>query len=427
MLGSAPLPTLLAKLLSLWRTGDPRGPQTGTGGPSLSDPVLSGADAIVSHIEVCDRHGVGRLLQMLFAGQPNILSIRSANYYDGAQVFGAHQLCISHAVKSREAVRSTVVSALGATTLARVMCVPYFADDIRTALAMHDFYAAPMCTYIMDDQNVHAREIPDDLMRELLAKSQLRLAISPEMAAVYGRKYGHSIGFMPPLAPREMIPDTLVRPPVGVDPRQGICIGNIWGQRWVELLRNTVRGSGNTLTWYCNGEFRWLPCGRHDLIADSIIPRDPLPEIKLVEELRNHAYAVVPSGMLDELDDRRFIAQLSLPSRIPYMMATAQIPIIVLGSRETGASRFVEQFGIGVTASYDTRAFTEAVRYVTQPEVNMAMRQRAHAVAGQFADAGAAEWIWHSLAAGRPYDTRYEDLVHSGEPAPSRQASDLEA
>ena len=413
--------------MTLWWTGDPRGVQAAKGAHSLSDPVLLGADAIVSHIEVCDRHGVGRLLQMLFAGQPNILSIRSANYHGGDQEFGAHHLCISHTVKSREAVRSTVVSALGATTVARVVCVPYFADDIRTALAMHDVFGAPMCTYIMDDQNIHAREISDDLMRELLAKSQLRLAISPGMAAEYGMKYGHSIGFMPPLAPQEMIPGTLIRPPVGANPRQGICIGNIWGQRWVELLRNTVRGSDNTLIWYCNGEFRWLPCGRHDLIADSIIPCDPLPELNLVEELRNHVYAVVPSGMLDELDDRRFIAQLSLPSRIPYMMATAQIPIVVLGSRETGASRFVEQFGIGVTASYDSGAFTEAVRYITQPEVNMAMRQRAHAVAGQFADAGAAEWIWHSRAAGRPHDSRYDDLIRSGEPAPSRPAGDLEA
>ena len=104
-------------------------------------------------------------------------------------------------------------------------------------------------------------------------------------------------------------------------------------------------------------------------------------------------------------------------------MATAQIPIIVLGSRKTGASRFVEQFGIGVTARYDTVSFTEAVRYITQSEVNMAMRQRAYAVAGQFADAGAAEWIWQSLAAGRPYDRRYEDLIPSREPDPSRLAA----
>jgi hypothetical protein len=30
-------------------------------------------------------------------------------------------------------------------------------------------------------------------------------------------------------------------------------------------------------------------------------------------------------GLLDESDDRRYIAQLSLPSRIPYMMAVSRI------------------------------------------------------------------------------------------------------
>jgi hypothetical protein len=426
--------TMLANAWRTWWAGRPRGAEAGAlppslSGPSLSDPslsgpVLSGADVIVSHIEVCDRHGVGRLLQMLFDGHPNILSIRSANFHAGAQEFGAHHLCISHAATSRDAVRATVASALGATTVARVLCVPYFADDVRTALALHDIFGAPLCTYIMDDQNVHASGISDDLMRELLTKSQVRLAISPEMASVYGEKYGLAMGYMPPLAPRRMIPDHLVPPPERADSRHGICIGNIWGQRWVELLRNTVRGSGETLTWYCNGEFRWLPCGRHDLIADSIIPRDPLPEPMLVDALRNHVYAVVPSGTLDASDDRRFIARLSLPSRIPYMMATAQIPIIVLGSRETGASRFVEQFGIGVTAGYDTASFSEAVNYITQPDVNLSMRQRAYAVAGQFADAGAAEWIWQSLATGRPYDRRYEDLILTREPDPSGLAAD---
>ena len=416
--------TMLANALRTWWAGGPRGAEVGVLSPSLPGPVLSGADVIVSHIEVCGRHGVGRLLQMLFEGQPNILSIRSANYHAGAQEFGAHHLCISHAATSRDAVRSTVASALGATTVARVLCVPYFVDDVRTALAIHDIFGAPLCTYIMDDQNVHASGISDDLMRELLAKSQVRLAISPEMASVYGRKYGLSMGYMPPLAPRSMIPDHLVLPPERADARHGICIGNIWGQRWVQLLRNTVRGSGETLTWYCNGEFRWLPCGRQDLIDDSIIPRDPLPEPMLVDALRNHWYAVVPSGTLDESDDRRFIAQLSLPSRIPYMMATAQIPIIVLGSRNTGASRFVEQFGIGVTTSYDSASFTEAVKYITQPDVNLSMRQRAYAVAGQFADAGAAEWIWQSLATSRPYDRRYEDLISTREPDPSRFAAD---
>jgi hypothetical protein len=43
------------------------------------------------------------------------------------------------------------------------------------------------------------------------------------------------------------------------------------------------------------------------------------PERRIMRELR-----VLP-GLLDESDDRRYIAQLSLPSRIPYMMAVSRI------------------------------------------------------------------------------------------------------
>ncbi|MGA2771777.1 MAG: hypothetical protein ABSG26_13270 [Bryobacteraceae bacterium] len=391
--------------------------------PLEPKPVLHGADAIVTHVEVCGCHGVGQLVQMMFDGEPNILSIRSANLYGGRQEFGGFDLCISHEDKSRDAVFCRVLDAVGQTTVKRVLCIPYYADDVRTAIALKEIFGVPLCTYIMDDQNVCADGIPDDLMSELLAKSQLRLAISPEMSTVYGLKYGCRMWYMPALAPVGLVPSRLVAPPPEADARHGIIIGNIWGERWVELLRNTVRDSGVTLTWYCNGEFRWLPCGKEDLIADSIMPRDPLFGEPLAQALRNTRFSVVPSGVLDESDDRRFIAQLSLPSRIPYMMAVSHIPMLVLGSRDTGAAHFVEQFGIGAVAGYEKEAFVEAVDYITRPEVNLEMRRKALALAGRFTDVGAAEWIWQSLARGEPVDGRYEDLMPPKRPDLSRLLS----
>ena len=374
-------------------------------------PILHDADAIVTHVEVCGRHGVGRLVQMLFDGEPSILSIRSANLYEGRQEFGSLDLCISHQDKSRDAVFCRVLDAVGQNTVKRILCIPYFADDVRTALALKEIFGVPLCTYIMDDQNVCADGIPDDLMRELLAKSRLRRAISPELSTVYGLKYGYRMWYMPPLAPAGLVPSRLVAPPRDADARHGIIIGNIWGERWVELLRNTVRDSAATLTWHSSGEFRWLPCGKEDLVADSILPRDPLPENVLIQTLRKTRFAVVPTGVLDQSDDRRYIAQSSLPSRIPYMMAVSHIPILVLGSGDTGAAHFVQQFGIGAVAGYEKRAFVEAVDYITRPEVNLEMRRRALSLAGRFTDVGAAEWIWQSLARGQPIDSRYEDLM----------------
>jgi FkbM family methyltransferase len=377
--------------------------------------VLRDADAVITHNEVNEKHGVGVLVRRLFLGQPNILSIRSRDMYGGQHELGDLALRISHPVKARDAVFARVLDAVGPSAVKRILCVPYFADDVRTALAVKEIFGVPLCTYLMDDQNVCADEIPDDLMRELLAKSSLRLGISAELCTVYGLKYGHRMWHLPPVVPSRLIPSQLNVPPA--PPRkQGLVIGNIWGRHWVDLLRQTVRNSGVSLTWYCSGEFRWLPCGQDSLIADSIIPRGPLPETDLVRTLREAWFAVVPSGTLDPADDRRFIAQLSLPSRIPYLLATAHLPVLVLGSRTTGAARFVEQFGIGITADYERRSFVAAVDRLTQTEVNLAMRRRALAVAGRFSDAGAREWIWESLARGEAADRRYEDLLPAEPP-----------
>ena len=47
--------------------------------PLEPKPILHDADASVTHGEVCGCHGVGRLVEMLFDGEPIILSVRFSN------------------------------------------------------------------------------------------------------------------------------------------------------------------------------------------------------------------------------------------------------------------------------------------------------------------------------------------------------------
>jgi hypothetical protein len=381
--------------------------------PDREEIVLRDADAIITHIEVNDRHGVGKLVQMMFQYEPNIISIRSASYHGGRNELGALSLSIAHRNWSRDSVFERVLHVVGKNTIRRILCVPYFPDDARNAIALKEIFGVPLCTYIMDDQNVCANGIADDLMRELLAKSRLRLAISPEMRLAYERKFEERFWYMPPLVPGRFVPSRLCIPHTPRAPIRGVIIGNIWGQQWLDLLRHTVRDSGVQLTWYCNGT---LPCGEDELRADSIVPHDPLKDGPLVDMLRQFWFAVVPSGRMDADDDRRFLAQLSLPSRMPYMTATSHIPILVLGDSRSAAAHFVEQFGVGVVSSYQTAHFLEAVRDLMRPEINLAMRRRAFALSRRFIDTGSAEWIWQSLASAQAADGRYEDLLPRSEP-----------
>jgi len=385
--------------------------------------VLKDADAIVSHIEVNDHHGVGVLLARLFDRYENIVSIRSKDFYEGRQTFGAAHFCISHGNASRDEVYWKVLESLRGSTVKRVLCVPYFPDDALNAIALKEIFGVPLCTFLMDDQNLTADGIPDSLMRELLAKSDLRLAISAELYAGYELKYGYKMSFMPPLVSnRFILPRVNQLPDAALQSRSAVIIGNIWGQRWLELLRHTVRDSGVTLRWYNNGEFRYLSCTKEALAGDGILLQDASrdPDERMVELLRQAPFVVVPSGVLDETDDRRFIAQLSFPSRIPYILATSQAPILVMGSPETAAARFVTAAGIGIVAPYEHRAFQDAVERISRPDLNLEMRRAALLLAMRFADAGGAEWLWQSLARGEPVDGRYEDMMPPQMPDLSR-------
>jgi hypothetical protein len=385
---------------------------TGSGRESTV-PAERSCDVFITPVEVNDSHGTGVLLRMLFGGEENVISIRSLDQYSGRQNFGL-PLKIVHGADSRDAAFARVERAMRGFGVRRVVCVPYQPDDVLTAIAIHGIFGASMCTYIMDDQNIAVRGIEDGAMRELLEKSSIRLAISPEMRAGYEQKFGLPFFYLPPMAPARLLPSQLHVPVTPPDARHGVIIGNLWSPRWPDLLRRTVRNSGVTLS-YPRGDSLNIPA--EDLRADGIFPHARLEDEELVRMLRSMWFAVLPSGTLDQFEDRRWMAEFSLPSRLVYLMSTSHIPVIVLGSRDTAASHFVEQFGIGVTSGYDRVSFKNAVDYITQPEVNLAMRRRGLAAAGRFVDTGVGEWIWQSLERREPFDGRFEELM------PERMAS----
>ncbi len=376
------------------------------------EPPFDGVDVVVSHVEVCDSHGTGLLTKQIFGGSAGLVSVRSHDQYGGRQDFGDRALRLAHGSASPTAVLVNVMSIFHGSDVRRVVSIPYFPDDVTTTLALKDLYAAPLCTFVMDDNNVEADGIPDAHMRELLARSELRLAISPELRDAYERKFGLRFWLVPPLvSPRLVRPDPEVPPADVLAARRGVVVGNIWGDDWLEQLRATVRGTGIELDWFCNSGRRWLTVADAELGADGIRVRGAVPEDELLLSLRRAAYVVVPSGTLGARDTRRAIARLSLPSRIPYVLATSQAPILVLGHPATAAARFVTAHGVGLSAPYDRARFVAAVAEVTAPAAQAAMRARAAELGPLFSSDGARDWIWRSLDAGRPVDTRWERLV----------------
>lgn len=377
--------------------------------------ALSEADVVLTHVEVNNKHGVGVFVSRLFAERTNIFSIRSRDMYDGEHHFGEMTARLSYDGMSRVEMFASVIKALNGTTVRRILCIPYFPDDVRSALLLHELFRVPMCTYIMDDQNIYSTGISDELMGELLAKSSLHLAISHEIQNTYSQKFGLEFALLPPGVPSALLSRSPHLPQEkSYGDHKGVMIGNIWGPTWLKLLRRTVRETSVQIVWYCSGGSKcsWLDLEPQALAQDRIFLRHPIEEEdELVAELRQYSFAVVPSGTLDEQDDNQPIAHLSLPSRIPFILATSSTPIIVLGSTRTAAARFVERFKIGVVCSYDADSFRQAVQYVTSVDVQSSMRQNAANLADCFVADNMLDWIWESLERGKDHNPKWDNRL----------------
>ena len=257
--------------------------------------------------------------------------------------------------------------------------------------------------------------IPDGLVCELFSWFELWLAISLELRDAYQEKFGLPIAFVPPLVD----PALVLRRPAAQPPapgRRGVMIGNVWGQGWLRRLAEVVAGTGVEVDWYSSAGLGWHDLRPEELARAGIHWRSGLPDVALVGRLREASFAVLPTGTLDAEDDHRAIARFSLPSKAVYLLATAHLPILVVGAPETAAARFVARAGVGRTVPYQRAAFLAAVEELIRPEAQAGLRGRAAALAPRFSAEGAGDWIWRSLAAGRAVDDRWEGLAG---PAPT--------
>jgi hypothetical protein len=386
---------------------------------ALASRMPAVADVVITACEVTSAHGTGTLLLRIFHDDAEIVSVRTSNFYEGRQSFGAAQLCLPLAQSSRPEIESWLKWHFRNTRVRRIVALPYLPADPVVAATLRKLTGAPLCTYIMDDKNVCADGIDAAVMADLLGHSGLRLVISPEMRDAYQKKYGLGFWVMPPLVPEALLKRDPVPFPAGADPRRGVLLGNIWGQRWLDTLRRVFKGNAYHIDWFCNQKDpAGLVFDRNEMIKDGITFHEPVDERALPELLSRYAFAVVPTDTLDGHSPTavQAIAELSLPSRIPTMIATSHLPILVIGSPQTCAARFVMRFQLGEIAPYEAAAVTASLDRLLQSKVQADIRRRAAVLAGQLSAEDSAAWIWRSLAMGEPCDMRYETLMPADAP-----------
>jgi hypothetical protein len=361
---------------------------------------------IVTHAEVCRRHGVGSLLMTIFAREPATIVLYSRSFFDG-ECAGTVALHLEHPDDDSGEAEERLVAALREHEIERIFCVPHLPDDAVSGIAAAKLTGAPLVTYVMDDQNLFFDGIPDHLLSTLIARSSLCLAISEILRSGYQEKFGRPFWILPPVNEQRLFAPPGFTGPENKPPR-GVIIGNIWSPQVLERLQQVVHTCGLRVDWYGNAGRPFVQVDEAELAANGITLHPNLTDDALVQELRGFDYGIMPSGTLNERLDQDWLFRGSLPSRLIYMLTTANLPLIVLGDPRTAAGQFVSQFGLGVTTPYDAPSVTRAVEQVCEPAAQRTIRSRAARLSPVFASEPVSGWIWKSAESGYPADDRYE-------------------
>jgi hypothetical protein len=377
--------------------------------PAETEPSptrLRDGTLVITHAEICDRHGTGALLGKIFEHERALLVLYSRSYFDSKSL-GTLAHHMPHPELELEAAERKVAALLEGHDVKRILCVPFYPDDAFSAIAAAKITRAPLVTYIMDDQNLFLQGIADPLMKMLLERSTMRFAVSEALRSGFKQKYGLPVWIIPPATSRRLFAPADFAPPNN-QTRKGVIIGNVWSQEILQQLRELIKASNLTVEWFGNAGKPFIQLDPAELFKEGIILHGIVPEDELVRALRQFDYAILPSGNMNGMIEHDWLFRASLPSRLIYMLTTAHLPIVVLGDPETAAGQFVTRLELGVASPYRTGEFQAAVSEVTNVSTAARIRRKAAQLAPTFASEPINEWIWGSVQLGKPLDDRYE-------------------
>ena len=354
-------------------------------------------EILITSGEINDRHGTGLLLSRVFSGD-SAFNIHSRSFYGIHGDFAAVE--IANDGPGDKFASFILREIAGLLRIEQTLVVPYLPDDAHTAIALKEATKAPLATWVMDDQAVFSDHFPKALLRELFAQSNIRFVISPEMKEEYQRAFDVPFFVLPPTVSQTLLNSARETSQPSNESECCALIGNVWSTSWLTRLEGVIGKSGWKVNWYGHDS------GKNDE-KSGLIKRGFVSEIQLAEELAAMPFVIAPTGTGDDEDDSIHFTKLSLPSRIPYLLAVHKVPILVVGSEESCAARFVNRLGVGLRCAYNPDEFAQAAQRLCNPDFNSRCRKNCVQHAALFGDGDLANWIWRSAGAGTPIDSRF--------------------
>jgi hypothetical protein len=355
--------------------------------PAFRGPM----DFIVTHDLPVFAHGAGALIQKVFEGSRSWANIRSEDHHIHHKAPVPSLLIRSHSSEhpNRLATICATARALGESRVRRVLAVPYSDQDCLNALALSYLYNVPLRLWLMDDQNIFGTKISDSLMRELIERSVLRLAICEEMKVLYEKKFCHPFEVQMPVERECDLVDRALLTTLS-DPPNIVSCGNVWCENTVRSLMAFTKSEKLTIDWCGNlgnsiTHEELAACGIR--VQGDILPKD------LIARLRKYDLAIVamPDG---SSPDRAWQARLSFPSKIITLSAAANLPLLFVGSRDNPGANFVRKNDLGETCEWTPDEFSAALGRMLSIKRLAKIRHNAALISGQFSASPVADRIW---------------------------------
>lgn len=287
--------------------------------------------------------------------------------------------------------------------ISKILCIPYYPTEFHFSVTLKDQISAPLCTFLMDDQNIYSKEVKDRDVKKLLDKSDLILAISPEMAKAYSEKYQKEVLFFPPFVTTGVpFVESTWESLTSNNPPRGAMIGNVWSQKRFSQMLDLLGKTRMQIDWYGHGgRAPWLQGSREEWAKNGLHYHGWLEEGDLLAKLAGYPFILLPSGEMDESDDKLSFSRLSLPSRLVFLNARVGVPVLVLGHPQTAAARFVRRFGTGISTSGKPELLQEAANKLLQNEFRAPLLANLKRYAHLWSHDHPGEVIWEALAGNR--------------------------
>ena len=368
-------------------------------------------DLIISPNEISFAHGTGVLLSRLVEGRDDLVAIRSRTNYGGMQRINSREdFVLPDGMSDRKEIFAQVGEWLHGYDVRSILCTPFFETDVTIAIAAQAITGAPLGLWIMDDNCLNNTGIRREVMAEGFERATALFAISTELKRYYQTEFRKPMATLPPLVAPSMIRTTPAPPP---KQQRFVMIGNVWSADILDRASRAIQEAGLRVEWFSSNPLFWSGAISVAQLASRgvIIVEGGDPDV-VSETVAAATAVIVPSDPGDAGSHEKALGAMSLPTRMPFVLATAGTPMIVLGHAGTAAAAFVERFKIGRVVPYEGAALLAAVNELSAAAEQKVCRANAASVAGRFSFAGAADFVFKTiLGGGRWIDERFESLL----------------